>query len=496
MSFIFQPLQKNDFGLQFKNSYNQFGTDVEKYIKGISGEVENTLLNIKGQKINAGVTYPLYNTVRDGVINTVQDIVKNAVLSAKVHGAKRDKYYMIEWIGNGYSSGGVSYWGMQLSEFNRDDTGRIDSSTRRLLLNYRNDKFPQPAETIVSRTIDLPSEGLIFEVTYDRSVFVSALNIANGESGRGLGCVIHQENYNYRLDVEIDKASVNKIIIDKQSSEFTVYRLASNGNYVGINMLFAEKALDTSVLASNYKLWSVKSVKEYKRTNTFVPIRTIIDNSATTMDTILREKQTTDYTGGLYHGDEVNEEVILTIDGKVIPINTVGMFVADELRIMQRNKLYRDNQYTKGELQQFGTVGKEHIFNVKDGYSLSQVITFQEPVTLTMAIMGALPLYRVDDKGVSLWNTFYSDIAYVTRNIAVPGENTPEEENVQTVVFIGSNVSCVYKEERTNPLPGNRTWVNNTGSYAKLYNSFCPSGYVTKSGEQFKQITKYYFDFS
>ena len=164
MSFIFKKKKKNDFGLQFKNSYNQFGTDVEKYIKGISGEVENTLLNIKGQKINAGVTYPLYNTVRDGVINTVQDIVKNAVLSAKVHGAKRDKYYMIEWIGNGYSSGGVSYWGMQLSEFNRDDTGRIDSSTRRLLLNYRNDKFPQPAETIVSRTIELAREGLISEV--------------------------------------------------------------------------------------------------------------------------------------------------------------------------------------------------------------------------------------------------------------------------------------------------------------------------------------------
>lgn len=468
--------------------------DVKQSIAGTA-----PINDARGLDNNKGVTYPLLNLPFDGELKTVEQSIKDAVLSAKVIGAKRDKYYIIEWIGNGFLSSGVTYWGMQIAEYARTGNGQLDSSTRRQLLYYRNDNFPEPSNIIVSRTVDIPGEALAFEVTYDRSKFpTTALNISNGDTGRARGCVIHHDNYIYTSLATSTSPSTagKKLIVDKKVNDFTVYRRAANGNYVGINVLFEEKALDTSVLSSNYKLWSIKSVKEYVGSGTtFTAIRTIIDNSATTMDTILRETTTTDYTGGLYHGDEVNEEAVLLIDGDLIPLAAVGTYQAEEVRLMQRNKLYRDNQYTNGDLQQIGTVGKEHIFNIKDGYKLSQTVKFSRAVTLTYAILGALPLYRTDENSNQLWQKFYTDISYAPYDITTATTNTPEEADVETVVVYGNNVKCVYKEERTNKLTGNRTWVNNTGSYAKLYNSFCPSGYTTKVNEQFKQSTSYYFDF-
>src|SRR5699024_126648 len=104
------------------------------------------------------------------------------------------------------------------SEYPRGD--ELKSSDQRILMHYSADEFPEPTDEIVSRTVEIPNENLIFEITYDRSQFQgSALNIARA-GGRGFGCVIHQDNYIYS-GIKKNSAESQRLLFSKTGNEFT-----------------------------------------------------------------------------------------------------------------------------------------------------------------------------------------------------------------------------------------------------------------------------------
>ena len=172
----------------------------------LSEEVQQAIIGTtpievaRGLDNNKGSLFPLKNVPRDNILNTVDSRINNIFLSAKVTGARPDKFYMIEWIGNGLVENGTTYWGMTISEYTRNVQGGIDTSTRRELLNRRNDPFPQTTDTVVSRTISIDNGKLTFDIVYDRSEFTTFFNLVNstGTDGVGKGCVIHPDNYSYR----------------------------------------------------------------------------------------------------------------------------------------------------------------------------------------------------------------------------------------------------------------------------------------------------------
>lgn len=479
---------------------------VEEYIlenpdgfKGPEGDITHT----DQMTINKGKTYPLLITKLDGVEYPLADEVKNTVLSAKVIGARKDKFYAIQYIGNGLSG----KYGISLAEYDRDDDVGISWTKRRTLIEFGDGYFnhEKPEGDIVHRTIHIPNENLSFEIVYDRSEitqYTFGLNFSNTTEGKARSSVIHPANYVYRMESEstetIISSNSGKVFMDKKTDRFFVYKPVSNGNYVGHEITHYERGTDAENKLSNYNLWCVRTIKEYSRSgNSFTPVRSFIDDSTpTTMDLMIKESNDMDYMGGIHHGDEVSDFAMLLVDGKPIDLSSTGFYEAKEIRLIQRNKLYRDSIYTGGILEHLGTAGKEHVFNCVDGYTLHNTVTWHESINIVQAFLGSLSLYRKDEKGNSpLWHTAINDITHTPYDLTTVGGQMSTAVDVERVILLGENVSCIVDVDRLDNIPGNPTWVANFADHnSKLYISYVPNGYTTEVDEVWKQSTKFNFE--
>lgn len=166
--------------------------------KGMATDSQQMVRENKGLTTNSGSIYPLENLVRDGVLNPVDQRVKDTILYTKVYGARPSKVYAIEWLGNGYVSNSEARYSMTIVEFDKTNFGTNSASGRRVLKDFKNYNFPAPTENIVNRIINIPEEELIFVVTYDRSKMnAEFINITDKSYGAAKGCIIHENNYTY-----------------------------------------------------------------------------------------------------------------------------------------------------------------------------------------------------------------------------------------------------------------------------------------------------------
>lgn len=470
----------------------------ENHIAG--GAVTPIKISTDSNGINKGKVYPLKVVLRDAAFEPYDREISNVILSAKVIGARKDKMYSIQYIANGING----YYGITLAEWNKTSGGGIISDGKRELIDFKDPSFNhnEPASDIIHRTIHIPNEDLSFEIIYDRSEITAyplGLDIANTTIGKGRSTIIHPENYVYRMSNTIvsESTSTSKVFMDKSADSFIVYEQKTNGNYIGTKISFNERGIDTTNALSNYKLWSLRTIKEYSRDgDTFTPVRSIIDDSVvTTMDLMVRESPDMDYMGGLNHGDEVNDYVLLLVDGKPVSLSSTGFYAAKEIKLVQRNKLYRDTVYTNGELNHLATVGKEHIFNA-DGYTLKNRLTWHESINVVESYLGSLSLYRADEKGNSpLWHTVINDITHTPYDLKVIGGQMPAAEDAESVIILGENMSCTVGIDRLNNIPGNKIHVANFAEpNSKLYISHVPANYTTTVGEVWKQSNNFKFE--
>src|SRR5699024_8519720 len=244
-------------------------------------------------------------------------------------------------------------------------------------------------------------------------------NLSETESGTSFGLIIDPSKYVYKNESD-NKGIDSSIFMDKKADRLTIYTEKSNGNYLGIEIRHQKKDIELNA-SSNYNLYQVRTIKEYERSGEiFTPIRSFIDDSSpTTMDLMIKENDDMDYMGGINHGDEVNDYVLLLVDGKPVSLSSTGFYAAKEIKLVQRNKLYRDTVYTNGVLNHLATVGKEHIFN-EDGYTLKNRLTWHESINVVESYLGSLSLYRADEKGNGpLWHTVINDITHTPYDLKV-----------------------------------------------------------------------------
>lgn len=496
-----------DNAVQFRNiaSFSvregHLAADAVKNVNIIDKTISKEKVNFDQVTVNSGSIFPMMNAARDGSFLPVADEVNDVILDVVVNGARKNKYYGIVYIADGLSGS----YGFSLAEYDKGANGGFAIASRKMLTTFSdNGRFNEPASSsVVHRTVNVESEGIVFDITYDRSKIVGkniGIDIANTSAGKGRGLVIHPSKYIYRDDAENDSGlsqENRQTYVDKKADRLFVYNKVSNGNYVGVEITHYQKEAVQEKM-SNYDFWGVRTIKEYsKEGNSFTPIRSIIDDSTpTTMDLMIREAEEMDYMGGIHHGDEVNEEVMLLIDNMEVDMTTTGFFAANEVRLMQRNKLFRDSLYTEGVMEHLGTVGKEHIFN-KDGYTLSNTVTWHESINIYQAFLGALSMFREDKDGVTpLWHKAYNDVTHTTYDLTTVGGQMPTAENVDRIVLTGANFGCVMEIDRMERVPGNSTWIANFApGNSKVYSSYVPSGYTTSVNEVWRQKNNFKFEF-
>lgn len=455
-----------------------------------NGAVNNRHVLMDTQTLNQGKMYPLINMRVGGGVKPYNENVKNYIIDASVDNAEHGRVYQIESIRNGY----YDNYGLTIASYQKPTNGSIYESSKKRVITYNDPLDIIEKENYITMISKSPNPtGEIVSVTFEKGF--SFLNLSETESGTSFGLIIDPSKYVYKNESENEEIDCN-IFMDKKVDRFTIYTEKSNGNYLGIEIRHQKKGIESNA-SSNFDLWLVRTIKEFSKSGEkFTAIRSIIDDSTpTTMDLMIKESDDMDYMGGINHGDEVNKYTLLLVDGQPVNLNSVGFYNAKEIKLVQRNNLYRDSVYTEGVLEHLATVGKEHIFN-RAGYTLHNTVNWHESINIVQAFLGSLSLYRTDEKGNGpLWHTVISDITYTPYNLKTVGGQMPSAENVDKMILIGEKISCVVTADRLDRISGNQTWVANFADQnSKLYFSYVPNGYTTSVDEIWKQDTNFKFE--
>lgn len=215
----------------------------DEAIKAITGS--GTLSTNLGIEKNRGVDYPLKAMTRDEKISSSSEKIKNGILDIKVLGAKKGKYYRLEWLGNGIELLGGERYDVLLSEYNAD-TYSSNSSIGVNKLITLDDKLGLNKENkngnIVTKLFTSLRENISIEITYDKSI-IGTHTVLNDINGSGYSFIIDETCYIYSPD--FIKQSNPPMYVKKEDDHFIFAWKYNDTNdiHVHINRFSANKLM-------------------------------------------------------------------------------------------------------------------------------------------------------------------------------------------------------------------------------------------------------------
>ncbi|EOU1754605.1 BppU family phage baseplate upper protein [Clostridium perfringens] len=177
-----------------KIPYDMLDEDTKKAISGTTSITTNA-----GFDKNRGVDYPLKPITRDGILSQTSDKIKNGILNIKIYGAKINKYYRLEWLGNGVVLNNGKRYDVLISEYDKETYSYNSTKNKLNLINLDDSlgKDNPPSDTTIATVLySSPSENISIELTYDRSVIGDSLAL-NNPIGDGYSFIIDESCYKY-----------------------------------------------------------------------------------------------------------------------------------------------------------------------------------------------------------------------------------------------------------------------------------------------------------
>lgn len=210
----------------------------------------------------SGSSAPMQSRSRDGVVSAASSLMNNAILDAKVYGAKPGKVYRIEWIGNGVTQFGDSNkYAILISEYD-EATYNSDSlaGVRRLQELGDGDFSNLPTVGgVVNRVIKCANDpSIIVNLSYMPSFFgASAQVIFNATYSGGYSWVIDPINY-VELPLEELEARVDSAdLIKEEFHILPLLKMARDGVESSIS-----SSAKTGILAAT--VYGAKAGKLYR----------------------------------------------------------------------------------------------------------------------------------------------------------------------------------------------------------------------------------------
>jgi len=188
-----------------------------------------------------------------------------------------------------------------------------------------------------------------------------------------------------------------------------------------------------------------------------------------------------DFSGGIVHGDEVDTDVKVFVDGTLTDITTLQTF-CHELKIVRHSNLYDPNDSTTIIAEH----GIEYIYTI-DGLTINQSITWKVSASLANCFLAMLPIikiyskYRYDDTSflvVENSQTKYS--------VTIPNAKAVTEYSTD----YDCSVTMAIPLYPTGLTGGDRAMItDNSGlNYNKVYFPVCTGG-TSQIGEVWKSTT-------
>ena len=211
----------------------------------------------------------------------------------------------------------------------------------------------------------------------------------------------------------------------------------------------------------------------------------------------LKIKNSSDFMGGNYHGNEVIENCYIYVDDKKITENEFlnGNIECQEIKIIENTFLFNpDNQEEKSAYV------NRIIFISKEKIKIYQKVKWLKDYTLDLSYLGMLCAMR---NGVT--NLGMSDTEYIEYDVSQANFDNPLallnaecKTNRKMISLIGEEKNIYFSVQTTkiNPdLEGRPTYVYNGTPYNKIYFSFCPDNYEVKENEIWEMENEYVISF-
>ena len=190
-----------------------------------------------------------------------------------------------------------------------------------------------------------------------------------------------------------------------------------------------------------------------------------------------------DFSGGIVHGDEVDETVTAFVDGTPTVISEINGF-CNELKIVRNSLMYDPNDHQ--------TVIAEHGVEYKytlDGLTIRQSVKWRVSEQLTACFLAMLPI-------VKAYSTQrFSDVDFTVStnsetdfSVTIPGAKSVTEYNADYDVFTEMSIS----EYPSGLTGGDCALITDNGgrNYNKVYFPVCTSG-TSETGAIWKSTTTF-----
>lgn len=132
-------------------------SDLEKLFGGIATELKE----LGSLEINSGSKYPLKPQIRNGAVSEIDPQINDAVLDIKILGAKPNKWYKLDWLGNGTTVWGDPNYSIYITEFDKNNWG----NTRVVFDRVNHPIVTKPNEDITTQFLQRDGEDVAVSIT-------------------------------------------------------------------------------------------------------------------------------------------------------------------------------------------------------------------------------------------------------------------------------------------------------------------------------------------
>ncbi|PFH81630.1 hypothetical protein COI81_28865 [Bacillus cereus] len=453
----------------------------------------------KGALRNKGTIYPFKALTRDSVLSPEVTMMNDAILDARVIGAKKGKIYRIEWLGNGTTAFGAANYEILISEYDAATFATNSAVSKRDVIKLKDIPFPAPASNIETKVLTADSGKLTFVLTMDYSLFTGkdklAINDATkvGTSGDyGYTHIIDPTCYIYEV-IPTQLPVIKQNLLEYDATNHYVYAYSKYGSADDIMFMFRKLTINQlmalyrvytnpstslSPVAFNYTAQGVTSIANGQSDWIGPYIIRAVDNGDGSAEQFTGGAHSTDNnsTTGNPTAQTISYQVFA--DGK--RVTTSGQYPCDRIEIFVRNKIMSYNTKTTGRYT--------HEENVK--YTI-----VGNRINVSVEIIPYEKLSWKTYYGLQATTNYYTHVFYplgqYTTEQAVTNVNTSagnkNEYRVDTVTLTktGTTESLEFSIDNTVGL-GQRIFVDNTNPLA--FTSDVNKAYMRLIGDTEKMV--------
>lgn len=182
---------------------------------------------------NKGVIFPLisknFNGTQSNESNEKFNELKNVLLDIKVIGANKGCYYKLNWLGNGFTSGGYARYDILVEEYIKDNFATNPTVGKKVISNLASNSFKGflPSKSVETLTFKSIDQTITLVVTIDYSAFSSQYIDIAGES-----FIIDESCYIYDnssfVEIDYSNASSPKLNVYSNKYKFEFKKHYSN----------------------------------------------------------------------------------------------------------------------------------------------------------------------------------------------------------------------------------------------------------------------------